>query len=161
MRVAIGLDEYAAELVRDLAGWMERVRLAKLEERFEAERSKTDAALAEKTAADFDVRAFTDVTALLASGAVDAVVIATPAGTHGDIARVGGVDHARAGHHDAGMHGQGGAPQHASEQRAREPRTRPQRARRNEIERHRVLRKTNGAGAPMPRRRTHQSYCSE
>ena len=54
-----------------------------------------DAALAEKTAADFEVRAFSDVSALLASDAVDAVVIATPAGTHGDIALAA---------LDAGMH---------------------------------------------------------
>ncbi len=42
---------------------------------------------AEKAGADFDVPAFADLGAMLASGTVDAVVVATPAGTHGQIAR--------------------------------------------------------------------------
>ena len=42
---------------------------------------------AAKAAGDFDVPSFTDPSALFASGAVDAVVVATPAGTHADLAR--------------------------------------------------------------------------
>ena len=42
---------------------------------------------AEKAGADFDVPAFADLGAMLAGGTVDAVVVATPAGTHGQIAR--------------------------------------------------------------------------
>lgn len=46
-----------------------------------------DRARAEKAAGDFAVPVFTDAVALAASGAVDAVVIATPPGTHGDLVR--------------------------------------------------------------------------
>ena len=50
---------------------------------------------AEQAAADFRVPAFTDVAALLDSGVVDAVVVATPPGTHAEIVR-SALD---AGHH--------------------------------------------------------------
>jgi predicted dehydrogenase len=46
-----------------------------------------DRGRAETAAHDFSVPAFTDVPALVASSAVDAVVIATPPGTHGEIVR--------------------------------------------------------------------------
>ena len=54
-----------------------------------------DAARAEKAASDFDVPAFSDLAAMFESGTIDAVVVATPAGTHGEIARAA---------LDAGMH---------------------------------------------------------
>jgi predicted dehydrogenase len=50
---------------------------------------------AEKAAAQHDVPAFTDVREMCDSGVVDAVVVATPAGTHGEIVRTA---------LDAGMH---------------------------------------------------------
>ncbi len=46
-----------------------------------------DAARAEKAGADHDVPWFTDARAMNASGACDAVVVATPPGTHGDLVR--------------------------------------------------------------------------
>lgn len=46
-----------------------------------------DRARAEKSGSDFDVPAFTDARALYESAACDAVVIATPPGTHGDLVR--------------------------------------------------------------------------
>jgi predicted dehydrogenase len=46
-----------------------------------------DAGRADKAASDFDVRAFTDPVAMYASDLVDAVVIATPAGTHAPLMR--------------------------------------------------------------------------
>ena len=46
-----------------------------------------DPGRAEKAGADHDVAAFTDAAALYASGDVDAVVIATPPGTHGVLVR--------------------------------------------------------------------------
>jgi predicted dehydrogenase len=54
-----------------------------------------DRARAEKAAADHEVPSYTDARALCASGECDALVIATPPGTHGDLVR-----HAL----DAGMH---------------------------------------------------------
>jgi predicted dehydrogenase len=54
-----------------------------------------DAARADKAATDFKVPAFTDATELFASQTVDAVVVATPPGTHGAIVR---------GALDAGLH---------------------------------------------------------
>jgi predicted dehydrogenase len=50
---------------------------------------------AKQAGADFDLPAFGDTQSLYESGAVDAVVVATPAGTHGQIAR---------GALDAGLH---------------------------------------------------------
>jgi predicted dehydrogenase len=46
-----------------------------------------DATRAEKAGADHGVAAFTDASALYASDAVDAVVVATPPGTHGQLVR--------------------------------------------------------------------------
>ena len=46
-----------------------------------------DAERAQKAARDHDVAAFTDAKALFGSGDVDAVVVATPPGTHGDLVR--------------------------------------------------------------------------
>ena len=46
-----------------------------------------DPARAEKAGAQQKLPAFTDPAAMYASGEVDAVVIATPAGTHGQLAR--------------------------------------------------------------------------
>src|SRR5437016_5251216 len=54
-----------------------------------------DATLAEKAGRDHDVPPFVDAAGLYASGLVDAVVIATPAGTHAHLVR---------GALDAGMH---------------------------------------------------------
>jgi predicted dehydrogenase len=68
-------------------GNVERVELSAL--------CDIDRALVEKAAADHDVVAFGDAQALYESGTVDAVVIATPAGTHGSLVR---------GALDAGLH---------------------------------------------------------
>src|SRR6185436_6254424 len=46
-----------------------------------------DRAVVETTAADFKVPAFTDPKAMYATGGLDAVVIATPAGTHARLTR--------------------------------------------------------------------------
>ena len=46
-----------------------------------------ETAHAEKTARDFEVNTFTDLASMCASDLVDAVVVATPAGTHVEIAR--------------------------------------------------------------------------
>jgi predicted dehydrogenase len=46
-----------------------------------------DASAAEKTAQSFEIRAFTDAHEMYASGAIDAVVIATPPATHVPLAR--------------------------------------------------------------------------
>jgi predicted dehydrogenase len=46
-----------------------------------------DAARVDKAASDFEVPAFTDAHALYASDTIDAVVIATPPGTHASLAR--------------------------------------------------------------------------
>jgi inositol 2-dehydrogenase len=75
----IGLGRLGQVYARDLSSRLVHTRLAAV--------SDTDAELAKKTAAEFDVpRAYGDPAALIDDPAIDAVVICTPTHTHRDLA---------------------------------------------------------------------------